>query len=104
MGLFFLQFHLFDMSVDTSGNRILQTIVRDVANDLTKYRDQHFKGHRKEQDYKLRNSRTLYVGNLSYYTTEEQIHELFSKCGAVKRIVMGLDKFKKTPCGFCFVE
>jgi hypothetical protein len=26
------------------------------------------------------------------------------QCGEVKRIVMGLDKFKRTPCGFCFVE
>lgn len=24
--------------------------------------------------------------------------------GEVKRVVMGLDRFKKTPCGFCFVE
>jgi len=29
---------------------------------------------------------------------------LFSKCGEIRRIIMGLDKFKKTPCGFCFVE
>ena len=41
---------------------------------------------------------------LSFYTTEEQLYELFGKCGDVKRIVMGLDKFKRTPCGFCFVE
>jgi len=44
------------------------------------------------------------VGNLSFYTTEEQIYELFSKCGDIRRIIMGLDKYKKTPCGFCFVE
>lgn len=49
-------------------------------------------------------SRTLYVGNLSFYTTEEQIVELFSKCGDIKRVVMGLNRFKKCPCGFCFVE
>ena len=53
---------------------------------------------------KLKDATTLYVGNLSFYTTEEQIHELFSKCGEVKRLVMGLDRFRKTPCGFCFVE
>ncbi|KAK5134218.1 Nuclear cap-binding protein subunit 2 [Meristemomyces frigidus] len=47
---------------------------------------------------------TLYIGNLSFYTTEEQIHALFSKCGELKRLVMGLDRFTKTPCGFCFVE
>lgn len=57
-----------------------------------------------EPDDKLANSVTLYIGNLSFYTTEEQIHELFSKCGSIKRIIMGLDRFHKTPCGFCFVE
>ncbi|MCJ1349225.1 nuclear cap binding complex subunit [Peltigera leucophlebia] len=52
----------------------------------------------------LKDAATLYVGNLSFYTTEEQIHELFAKCGEIKRLVMGLDRFNKTPCGFCFVE
>ncbi|KAI1483972.1 RNA-binding domain-containing protein [Daldinia eschscholtzii] len=52
----------------------------------------------------LKNATTLYVGNLSFYTTEEQVYELFSKCGEIKRLVMGLDRFNKTPCGFCFVE
>ncbi|CAE8658089.1 unnamed protein product, partial [Polarella glacialis] len=49
-------------------------------------------------------SRTLYVGNLSFFTSEEQLHELFSKCGEVRRVVMGLNRYKKSPCGFCFVE
>lgn len=53
---------------------------------------------------KLSAATTLYVGNLSFYTTEEQIHSLFSKCGPLRRLVMGLDRFTKTPCGFCFVE
>ncbi|KTW30931.1 nuclear cap-binding protein subunit 2 [Pneumocystis jirovecii RU7] len=59
---------------------------------------------RSNKDPSLNNSSTLYVGNLSFYTTEEQIYELFSKCGEVKRIIMGLDRFSKTYCGFCFVE
>ncbi|XP_059621143.1 nuclear cap-binding protein subunit 2 [Phlebotomus argentipes] len=72
--------------------------------ELSSYRDQHFKGSRTDQERLLKLSCTLYVGNLSFFTTEEQIHELFSRCGDIRRIVMGLDKFKKTPCGFCFVE
>ncbi|RDA84502.1 hypothetical protein CP532_0963 [Ophiocordyceps camponoti-leonardi (nom. inval.)] len=52
----------------------------------------------------LADATTLYVGNLSFYTTEEQVYELFSKCGDIKRLIMGLDRFQKTPCGFCFVE
>jgi len=31
-------------------------------------------------------------------------YDSFSKCGDLKRVVMGLDKVKRTPCGFCFVE
>ncbi|ODV89368.1 hypothetical protein CANCADRAFT_3995 [Tortispora caseinolytica NRRL Y-17796] len=58
-----------------------------------------------ESAYKiLQDSRTLYVGNLSFYTSEEQIAELFKEAGEIKRIIMGLDRFEKTPCGFCFVE
>ena len=63
-----------------------------------------FQGTRNELERMLETSCTLYIGNLSFYTTEEQIYELFSRAGDLKRIVMGLDKVKKTPCGFCFVE
>ncbi|VDQ17525.1 unnamed protein product, partial [Trichobilharzia regenti] len=52
----------------------------------------------------LKESTTLYVGNLSFYTREEQIWELFSRAGEIKRVIMGLHRFSKTPCGFCFVE
>ncbi|CAL4065744.1 unnamed protein product [Meganyctiphanes norvegica] len=71
---------------------------------LSSYRDQHFRGSRHLQEHKLLSSCTLYVGNVSFYTTEEQLYELFGRAGDVKRIVMGLDKQRKTPCGFIFVE
>lgn len=48
-------------------------------------------------------SKTVYVGNLSNFTTEEQLYELFLKCGNIDRIIMGLDRNKLTPCGFCFI-
>ncbi|KAL0224233.1 hypothetical protein P9112_003623 [Eukaryota sp. TZLM1-RC] len=47
---------------------------------------------------------TLYVGNLSFYTSEEQIHALFSHAGRIKRIIMGFNKKSLKPCGYCFVE
>ncbi|PFX32539.1 nuclear cap-binding protein subunit 2-like [Stylophora pistillata] len=72
--------------------------------ELSAYRDQHFRGTRGELENRLETSSTLYVGNLSFYTSEEQIYELFARAGDLKRIIMGLDKLKKTPCGFCFVE
>jgi hypothetical protein len=59
---------------------------------------------RARAQHALKVTKTLYVGNLSFYTSEEQIYELFSRCGPVKRVIMGLNKVHKTPCGFCFVE
>jgi nuclear cap-binding protein subunit 2 len=77
---------------------------RDKDIELGQYRDQKFKGTREEQEKLLRESCTLYVGNLSFFTSEEQIYELFGKCGDIKRVIMGLDRVNKTACGFCFVE
>mmetsp|Transcript_58888 Transcript_58888/g.137596 ORF Transcript_58888/g.137596 Transcript_58888/m.137596 type:complete len:242 (-) Transcript_58888:17-742(-) len=52
----------------------------------------------------IKTTRTVYVGNLTFYTTEEQIMDLFTRCGEVRKVVMGLNRFKKQPCGFCFIE
>jgi nuclear cap-binding protein subunit 2 len=57
-----------------------------------------------EKAKKLAASSTLYVGNLTFYTTEEQLWELFSKVGEISRIIMGLNMESKQQCGFCFVE
>ena len=64
---------------------------------------EYFK-NRKYDLEKLKTSTCLYIGNSSFYTTETQIFELFSKCGLIRRIIMGLNKYSSTPCGFCFVE
>mmetsp|Transcript_2232 Transcript_2232/g.3160 ORF Transcript_2232/g.3160 Transcript_2232/m.3160 type:complete len:217 (+) Transcript_2232:2-652(+) len=68
------------------------------------YQDVRFKGGSEEMAKLKLISSTLYCGNLKYSTKEEQLFELFSKAGLVKRVIMGLDKVQKTPCGFCFVE
>lgn len=51
----------------------------------------------------LKDSTTVYVGNLDFSTTEDRIQDLFSRCGVVQRVVMGLNRFDLTQCGFCFV-
>ncbi|KAF3338576.1 nuclear cap-binding protein subunit 2-like protein [Carex littledalei] len=71
---------------------------------LSAYRDRRFPGTQEEYEQALLASITLYIGNMSFYTTEEQVYELFSRAGEIKKIIMGLDKNSKTPCGFCFVS
>jgi nuclear cap-binding protein subunit 2 len=81
----------------------MANLYREQAQQST-YKDVRFEGSQEDWDALLNKSTTFYVGNLSFYTTEEQIYALFSKCGEIKRIIMGLDRVSKTPCGFCFVE
>ncbi|KAJ2722308.1 nuclear cap binding complex subunit [Coemansia sp. Benny D115] len=68
------------------------------------YKDHQYQGSNDQWNTDLAKTSTLYVGNLSFYTTEEQLYEIFSKAGEIKRIIMGLSRNDKTPCGFCFVE
>ncbi|XP_027149328.1 nuclear cap-binding protein subunit 2 [Coffea eugenioides] len=80
----------------------MASLFKDLSK-LSQYRDRRFTGSQEEFEQALLKSTTVYIGNMSFYTTEEQVYELFSRAGEIKRIVMGLDKNSKTPCGFCFV-
>ena len=51
----------------------------------------------------LQNSRTVYVGNLSFNTTENQIFSLFSQVGPIEQLILGINKQTEKFCGFCFV-
>jgi RNA recognition motif-containing protein len=49
-------------------------------------------------------AKKLYVGNLSYDTTQEQIQTLFSEIGEVAEITLITDRDTGRPKGFGFVE
>lgn len=46
----------------------------------------------------------LYVGNLSYHSTENDVEELFRQAGTVVSCQLMLDKFTSRSRGFAFVE
>src|ERR1700719_2580574 len=48
-------------------------------------------------------STKLYVGNLSYNTTENELQDLFSQHGPVTGVDLIMDKFSGRPRGFAFV-
>ena len=49
-------------------------------------------------------SKKIYVGNLSFDVTEEQVKELFTQFGKVDSIAMITDRDSGRFRGFCFVE
>jgi len=46
----------------------------------------------------------IYVGNLSYDTTEEELRQEFLAFGAVESVSLITDKYSGRPRGFAFVE
>jgi len=48
--------------------------------------------------------KNLYVGNLAFSTTEEQIREMFQPYGAIEKINVVRDQDSGQPRGFAFVE
>ena len=57
-----------------------------------------------EQMRSLSDTCTVYVANIdTTVATEERIYSIFSRCGEVKRVVLGVNRTTREPCGFCFV-
>ena len=49
-------------------------------------------------------NKKLYVGNLSFNTTEAELRTLFEEYGAVERVNVIMDRETGRPRGFAFVE
>ncbi len=49
-------------------------------------------------------NRRLYVGNLPFSATENQLRDLFGQCGEVVSVNIVTDRFTNRPRGFAFVE
>lgn len=47
---------------------------------------------------------SIYVGNLSFDATQDQITEVFAEYGTVNRVSMPTDRETGRPRGFAFVE
>jgi RNA recognition motif-containing protein len=46
----------------------------------------------------------IFVGNLSYQTTQDELHAMFSQYGAVERVNIVTDRDSGQPRGFAFIE
>ncbi|MBW4654576.1 MAG: RNA-binding protein [Kaiparowitsia implicata GSE-PSE-MK54-09C] len=47
---------------------------------------------------------SIYVGNLSYQATEQEVEEVFAEYGTVKRVQLPTDRETGRPRGFGFIE
>ena len=49
-------------------------------------------------------AKNLYVGNMSFSTSEDQLREVFSQYGTVTKVQLIMDRETGRPRGFAFVE
>mmetsp|Transcript_62684 Transcript_62684/g.176759 ORF Transcript_62684/g.176759 Transcript_62684/m.176759 type:complete len:198 (-) Transcript_62684:85-678(-) len=48
--------------------------------------------------------RSVYVGNVDYGSTPEELQEHFKSCGQINRITILVDRFSGSPKGFAYIE
>ncbi|GJN88758.1 hypothetical protein Rhopal_001726-T1 [Rhodotorula paludigena] len=56
-----------------------------------------------DEDREAVDSRSIYVGNVDYGSTPEEIQQHFSSCGTINRVTILFDKFTG-PKGYAYVE
>ena len=49
-------------------------------------------------------AKKIYVGNISFDATEQDIRDLFSECGEIESLKIITDKLTGRSRGFCFIE
>lgn len=49
-------------------------------------------------------ARSIYIGNVDYGATPEELHAHFQSCGTINRITILCDKFTGHPKGFAYIE
>uniref|UniRef100_A0A1I8BBP7 RRM domain-containing protein n=1 Tax=Meloidogyne hapla TaxID=6305 RepID=A0A1I8BBP7_MELHA len=56
------------------------------------------------EDKMLIDGRSIYVGNVDYAATPDQLEEHFHGCGSIERVTILTDKFTGHPKGFAYIQ
>mmetsp|Transcript_6621 Transcript_6621/g.11649 ORF Transcript_6621/g.11649 Transcript_6621/m.11649 type:complete len:156 (+) Transcript_6621:2271-2738(+) len=49
-------------------------------------------------------ARSLYVGNVDFTSSTEELREFFKECGVIERVTIPLDRYTHQPKGFAYLE
>jgi polyadenylate-binding protein 2 len=56
------------------------------------------------EDKEVVDSRSVYVGNVDYASTPEELQAHFQSCGTINRVTIICDKFTGQPKGYAYIE
>ncbi|KAI0473002.1 RNA-binding domain-containing protein [Xylariaceae sp. FL0804] len=82
--------------------------VAEMEQEAAKLREMHAALEEKNQeatdDRSDVDSRSIFVGNVDYSVSPEEIQAHFQSCGNINRVTILLDKFTGQPKGYAYVE
>lgn len=61
----------------------------------------------KEQDpveSEEKDKRSIFVGNVDYSASTEELREIFKECGGIERVTIPIDKHSMQPKGYAYIE
>jgi len=61
-------------------------------------------GMASDEDPAIIDARSIYVGNVDYGATPEELHSHFGSCGTINRVTILCDRFTAHPKGYAYVE
>jgi len=80
-----------EMEEEATKLREMQATLDQQSNDL-------------REDKEDVDSRSIFVGNVDYSASPEEIQAHFQSCGSINRVTILLDKFTGQPKGYAYVE
>jgi len=81
-----------EMELEAAKLREMQATLEQQSSDL---------GREDKEDV---DSRSIFVGNVDYAASPEEIQAHFQTCGSINRVTILLDKFTGHPKGYAYVE
>jgi polyadenylate-binding protein 2 len=48
--------------------------------------------------------RSIFIGNVDYSASTEELREIFKECGNIERVTIPIDKFSMQPKGYAYIE
>ncbi|ORY99437.1 hypothetical protein BCR43DRAFT_530479 [Syncephalastrum racemosum] len=78
--------------------------MEDEAAKLRQMQAEVEKNMTPEEDKEAVDSRSVYVGNVDYGATPEELQAHFQSCGTINRVTILCDKYTGHPKGYAYVE
>ncbi|CDS05392.1 Putative Apoptosis regulator BCL-W [Lichtheimia ramosa] len=81
--------------------------VKEMEDEAAKLREMQAeveKSMNPEEDKEAVDARSVYVGNVDYGASPEELQAHFQSCGTINRVTILCDKFTGHPKGFAYIE